>query len=107
MTSPTGNIIDSDRLYDLAEATAQKVHRSLAQQLEYRAELGLAVEAAGITTVQQMEILAGDRRARERLTLKLGLARQEDMYLFPTALAQKTTVHFPEFSKQAALESAD
>ena len=90
----------SDRLYSLAEATSQKVHRSLAQQVEHWAELGRALEAAGITTAQVFEILGGDLRARERLMLKLGLAAQESMYLFPVALAQQTKVSFPELQKK-------
>lgn len=90
----------SDRLYSLAEATSRKVHRSLAQQVEHWAELGRALEAAGITTAQVLDILGGDLRARERLMLKLGLASQESMYLFPVALAQQTKVSFPELQKK-------
>ena len=92
----------SDRLYSLAEATSQQLHRSLAQQVEHWAELGRAVEAAGITTVQMLEILNGDLRARERLMLKLGLAKQESMYLFPVALAQQAKVWFPELQKKTS-----
>ena len=90
----------SDGLYSLAEATSRKVHRSLAQQVEHWAELGRAVEAAGITTAQALDILGGDLRARERLMLKLGLASQESMYLFPVALARQTKVSFPELQKK-------
>ena len=45
-------------------------------------------------------ILSGDLRARERVMLKLGLAEQESMYLFPVALAQQTKVWFPELQKK-------
>jgi hypothetical protein len=90
----------SDRLYSLAEVTSQRVHRSLAQQVEHWAELGLAIEAAGVTTAQILEILSGNLRARERLMLKLGLAEQESMYLFPVTLAQQTKVWFPELHKK-------
>jgi ParD-like antitoxin of type II bacterial toxin-antitoxin system len=92
----------SDRLYSLAEATSQKVHRSLAQQVEHWAELGRALEAAGITTAQVLDILGGDLRARERLMLKLGLTAQENMYFFPVALAQQTKVSFPELQKKTS-----
>jgi hypothetical protein len=90
----------SDELYFQAEATSRKVHRSLAQQIEHWTDLGRAVEAAGITTAQVLDILGGDLRARERLMLKLGLASQESMYLFPVALAQQTKVLFPELQKK-------
>jgi hypothetical protein len=92
----------SDRLYSLAEATSQKVHRSLAQQVEHWAELGRALEAVGITTAQVLDILSGDLRERERLMLKLGLASQESMYLFPVALARQTKVSFPELQKKTS-----
>ena len=91
----------SDQLYTLAEATSQRLHRSLAQQVEHWAELGRALDAAGVTTAQVLDILGGDLRARERLMLKLGLADKESMYLFPISLAQQTKVWFPELHKQA------
>jgi hypothetical protein len=47
-----------------------------------------------------LSILSGDLRARERLMLKLGLASQESMYLFPADLAQRTKVSFPELGKK-------
>ena len=90
----------SDGLYAQAEATSRKVHRSLAQQVEHWAELGRAVEAAGVTTAQVLDVLGGDLRARERLMLKLGLVSQESMYLFPVALAQQTNVSLPELQKK-------
>jgi ParD-like antitoxin of type II bacterial toxin-antitoxin system len=92
----------SDQLYALAEATSQRVHRSLAQQVEHWAELGRALEAADVTTAQVLDILSGNLRARERLMLKLGLAEQEDMYLFPVSLAEQTKVWFPELQKKTA-----
>jgi hypothetical protein len=92
----------SDRLYGLAEATCQHLHRSLAQQVEHWAELGRALDAAGVTTAQVLDILGGDLRARERLMLKLGLAEQESMYLFPATLAQETKVWFPELHKKTS-----
>ncbi|MEA3180110.1 MAG: ParD-like antitoxin of type bacterial toxin-antitoxin system [Gammaproteobacteria bacterium] len=89
----------SDQLYHLADATSRQLHRSLAQQVEHWAELGRAVEAAGVTTAQVLDILGGDARARERLMLKLGLANQESMYLFPVDLARQTKVRFKELKK--------
>jgi len=89
----------SDSLYSLAESTAEKVHRSLAQQVEHWAQLGRAIEMTGVTTAQVLELLDGDLRARERLMLKLGLAKQESMYLFPVELARQTKVRFPELRK--------
>jgi hypothetical protein len=92
----------SDQLYEIAESSSQAMHRSLAQQLEHWATLGRAVEAAGVTTAQIEQVLAGDLRARERLMLKLGLADQESMYLIPTHVAQRSKVSFPEVRGRAA-----
>jgi len=85
----TKSIRVSDRLY----------HLSLAQQVEHWVELGRALEDAGVTTAQVLDTLGGDLRARERLMLNLGLAKQESMYLFPVALARQTKVRFQELKK--------
>src|SRR6185437_14350686 len=73
----------SDPLYDEAEAIAQKMHRSLAQQIEHWAALGRALEISGISTAQIVAILNGDRRALERALLKTGAVSPQSMYLFP------------------------
>jgi hypothetical protein len=90
----------SDQFYELANAASTGAHRSLAQQIEYWAALGRAIEAAGVTTEQIQRMLGGDLRARERAMLKLGLASPESMYLFPIALAQGAKVRFPELEKK-------
>jgi ParD-like antitoxin of type II bacterial toxin-antitoxin system len=86
----------SNDLYKLADSASASAHRSLAQQIEYWATLGRAIETAGVTTVQVRQVIEGDLRARERALLKLGLADPQSMYLFPVALARKTKVRFPE-----------
>src|SRR5688500_15914712 len=86
----------SDHLYDHAEASSRAMHRSLAQQLEHWAELGRSSEAAGVTTAQSQQIIAGDLRARERAMLKLGLADTESMHLIPPSMAAMARVDFPE-----------
>lgn len=90
----------SEQLYKVADTVSAGAHRSLAQQIEYWAELGRAIEAAGVTTAQIQRILEGDLRARERAMLKLGLASPESMYLFPVAIAQGAKVRFPELEKK-------
>jgi hypothetical protein len=90
----------SDQLYRLAESSSVSAHRSLAQQVEYWAALGRAIEAAGVTTLQAHEILDGDLRTRERALLRLGLASQESMYLIPAGMAAKAKVEFPELRKK-------
>lgn len=86
----------SDDLYKLADSASASAHRSLAQQIEYWAALGRAIEAAGVTTVQAQKVIEGDLRARERALLQAGLVNPESMYLFPVGLARKTKIRFPE-----------
>jgi len=50
----------SDELYQLAQQTAAKMERSLAQQIEYWARLGLALDAQGVTSAQAMRLVAGE-----------------------------------------------
>jgi hypothetical protein len=90
----------SDQLYQSADSACGSAHRSLAQQIEYWAALGRAVEAAGVTTAQISQILQGDLRARERAMLKVGLADPQSMHLFPVELVQKTKVRFPELDEE-------
>jgi len=90
----------SDELYELADSASASAHRSLAQQIEYWAALGRAIEAAGVTTSAAQQVIEGDRRARERALLRLGLADPERMYLFPIALARKTKIRFPELEEE-------
>lgn len=51
----------SDELYDLAQKTGVLLDRSLAQQMEYWARLGAAIDKAGITSKQAMELLQAGR----------------------------------------------
>lgn len=90
----------SEELYELADSACTSAHRSLAQQIEYWATLGRALETAGVTTIQVQQVIEGDRRARERALLKLGLADPQSMYLFPVALARKAKIRFPELEEE-------
>jgi len=59
----------SDDFYDLALHAGQAFGRSLAQQLEYWARLGAALDAAGLTSEQASQLL------HARLDLKSEMAR--------------------------------
>lgn len=89
----------SDSLYTDAEVIAQKLHRSLAQQVEHWAALGRALDSSGVTTAQMVAILNGDLRALERAMLKTGAADPQSMYLFPSRLVSATKVRFPELDE--------
>ena len=85
----------SDDVYELAQQEAAMMRRSIAQQVEHWAGLGAALESAGVTHDQLRKVLGGDRRSRERVMMKLGLASQESMYFIPPEVAAKATLTFP------------
>ena len=91
----------SDDLFELARGESAAMSRSIAQQLEHWARIGVALEQAGITHEQMRRILGGDTRTRERVFMKLGLLKQADMYLIPPAEARSFTLRPPK------LESLD
>jgi hypothetical protein len=86
----------SDDLFALARGESEAMSRSIAQQLEHWAKIGVALEQAGITQEQLRRILGGDTRMRERVFMKLGLLRQADMYLIPPAEARSYTLKAPK-----------
>jgi hypothetical protein len=57
----------SDGIYELAASAGDAVNRSLADQVEYWARLGAALDAAGVTMEQAMRILGGDASLKEQL----------------------------------------
>jgi hypothetical protein len=57
----------SDGIYELAAAAGDAVNRSLADQIEYWARIGAALDAAGITMEQALAILGGHERLKERV----------------------------------------
>jgi len=61
----------SDQFYDLADAARGVSGRSLAQQLEYWARLGAALDASGVTTEQVMQMLGGDIDLKTRMIAML------------------------------------
>ncbi len=65
----------SDGIYELAASAGEAVNRSLAEQVEYWARLGAALDAAGITLAQALQLLGGDAALKERVIAHVGQAR--------------------------------
>ena len=57
----------SDGIYELAAAAGDAVNRSLADQVEYWARLGAALDAAGITMEQSLQLLGGDATLKAKV----------------------------------------
>nr|WP_316639142.1 hypothetical protein [uncultured Roseateles sp.] len=68
----------SDEFYEMAQLAGAALGRSLAQQIEYWARLGAAMDAAGITSQQAMQMLTGDTSLRDRVMATLGAAGEPD-----------------------------
>ena len=64
-----------DGIYELAASAGETVNRSLAEQVEYWARLGAALDTAGITMLQALQLLGGDAALKERVIAHLGQSR--------------------------------
>jgi hypothetical protein len=61
----------SDELYTLVEKTGAELSRSLAQQLEHWARIGAAVDAAGLTTDQVLQLMGRSNPLTEQVLAML------------------------------------
>ena len=68
----------SDELYSMAQNASQALGRPLAQQMEYWARLGAALDAAGISTRMAMELLSNGVEADKFLAVALGRMSPEN-----------------------------
>lgn len=68
----------SDDLYSMAQNASQALVRPLAQQMEYWARLGAALDAAGISTRMAMELLGNGVKADDFVAVALGRVASED-----------------------------
>ena len=76
----------SDDLYAMAQSASQALARPLAQQMEYWARLGAALDAAGLSTPKAMELLGHGAHADEFLDKAL---RQKAEESFTAALRER------------------
>ena len=91
------NIRISDDLYALAQSTAAAQERSIAQQVEYWAKLGLAAQSQSSRFESVMAMLALNH-ARDRQRLREGKLRDEDLLFIPRATIQASKVEIPDFT---------
>lgn len=66
----------SDDLYALAQKASQALSRPLAQQMEYWARLGAALDAAGISAATAMNLLGNGASADAFVAAALGLGAE-------------------------------
>jgi ParD-like antitoxin of type II bacterial toxin-antitoxin system len=93
----------SDDMYRRAQAACDSASRSLAQQLEYWARLGEALDRAGLTSEQAASVLQGqalskrvaaqhERHARE---VARGERDPRNSMVIPDRLVRRARVVFP------------
>ena len=96
----------SNVLIEAAAAVGRELSRSTAQQVEYWARLGRALEERGLTidtalailrhetVVDEKEIWANKRRLQKRdiALVESGRVKQSDMYLFTSEMARSLKI---------------
>jgi hypothetical protein len=89
------NIRVSDSLYDQALAESQLQHRSLAQQIEYWAKLGMAAERTGTGRgITAIEASLESTRRQDILDVAAGRRSAESLYFIPRSLARGSKAAF-------------
>lgn len=99
------NVRISDGLYALAQAEAALQERSIAQQVEYWAKLGLASTAPGraAEVASAAQAAVAMTRRLDQLDVVEGRRRPENMHFIPRALAVGCETRFPaEYRKSRA-----
>lgn len=96
----------SEALFESATTVGEVLLRSAAQQVEHWARLGKALEASGLTVDAAVRLLGEpvtgneaqlwrrkrDRQKTDLANLEAGRTRQEDAYLFTSAVARGAKV---------------
>ena len=89
------NIRVSDSLYEQALAESRLQHRSLAQQVEFWAKLGMAAERQGSGHgVGALEGSAEAMRRQDVLDVAKGKRSADSLYFIPRALARGSKAAF-------------
>lgn len=68
----------SDDLYLMAQNASQSLGRSLAQQMDYWARLGAALDASGLSAAMAMELLGKGAEAKEFVAAALDQVAPQD-----------------------------
>ena len=89
------NVRVSDSLYALAELEARLEHRSIAQQLEYWARLGMAAARTDVGRVGAIRAAAEATRLLDIADVRAGKRRAEALHLIPRSLAVAAELEVP------------
>lgn len=91
------NVRISDALYALAQREARLEDRSIAQQLEHWAKLGIATSGThrALDSVTTLEGAVAVTRGLDALDILSGKRRADYLHFIPRALARQSTAVFP------------
>ena len=89
----------SDEFYDAALHAGEAMGRSLAQQMEHWARLGAALDAAGVSFEQTVQLLQGSTAVRGRVLEALGIT--------PSALDIAAKAARSRHEREAAVASGE
>lgn len=90
------NVRVSDELYTLVQAESALEDRSIAQQLERWAKLGMAAEAGrSVAAVSSVEAALAMTRRLDMLDVESGRRRPESLHFIPRDLALRGEPRFP------------
>jgi hypothetical protein len=96
------NVRISDNLYALAQVESLVENRSIAQQLEYWAKLGMAVASARTAASELGSVNASIEATRrlDALDVRRGARDASYFHFIPASAARDSTVVFPSFSRE-------
>ena len=90
------NVRISDELYALAQLEASLQDRSIAQQLEHWAKLGIAAsQGAGSSSVSALEAAAAMTRKLDTLDVLSGRRSPDAVHFISRTMARRTKLKFP------------
>lgn len=96
------NIRISDSLYALAQLESRLENRSLAQQLEYWAKLGMVAATSRAASGHGASLAATIEATRrlDALDVRSGVRDASYFHFIPASAARDSTVVFPSFSRE-------
>lgn len=92
------NVRISDALYSLAQLESRLENRSIAQQLEYWAKLGMVSGKAGATTggaTSSSRAAVEATRRLDALDVQMGSRQADYFHFIPRSVARKSKLKFP------------
>jgi hypothetical protein len=89
------NVRISDEIYLLAQVESRLELRSIAQQLEFWAKLGMAATRAGRGTASALEAALESTRRLDVIDVQTGKRDASSLHFVPQSIARESKLLFP------------